>query len=176
MAFDESRSRGVEESSEAPDARSTRRQGVRHVVAHVADIPPGERGSTTAFTVSFGATWRGADFVTSRARPGSAMNFGRIRFGGNPLAVFANALSPLAQRVVVDRTDLAGNWEFELTFTPDQTQLPPGAPPGVQLPNVDPNGASLFTALEEQLGLKLQATRGPVEVLVIDRVEQPTGN
>ena len=107
---------------------------------------------------------------------GVTMNFGRIRFGGNPLAVFANALSPLAQRVVVDRTDLAGNWEFELTFTPDQTQLPPGAPPGVQLPNVDPNGASLFTALEEQLGLKLQATRGPVEVLVIDRVEQPTGN
>ncbi len=107
---------------------------------------------------------------------GVTMNFGRIRFGGNPLAAFANALSPLTQRVVVDRTGLAGNWEFDLTFTPDQTQLPAGAPPGAQLPSIDPTGPSLFTALEEQLGLKLQATRGPVEVLVIDRVEQPTEN
>jgi hypothetical protein len=47
-----------------------------HELIPVSDIPPGERGATTAFTVSFGATWRGADFVTSRARPGSAMDFG----------------------------------------------------------------------------------------------------
>jgi uncharacterized protein (TIGR03435 family) len=105
------------------------------------------------------------------------VNAGRIRFGGLPLSTFADTLSPPTQRIVVDRTGLSGNWEFELTFTPDQGQLPTGPPPpGVQLPNIDPNGPSLFTAIEEQLGLKLRPARGPAEVLVIDRVEQPTEN
>ena len=48
---------------------------------------------------------------------------------------------------------------------------PPGAP---ALPPIDPNGPSLFTALQEQLGLKLESTRAPVKVLVIDRAEAPT--
>jgi uncharacterized protein (TIGR03435 family) len=103
---------------------------------------------------------------------GISMSMGRIVFGGNPLTAFANTLAPLAQRVVVDRTGLAGNWDFEMTFAPELRDMPFGPPPpGAQLPDVDPNLPSLFTALEEQLGLKLQATRGPVEVLVIDRVE-----
>jgi uncharacterized protein (TIGR03435 family) len=105
------------------------------------------------------------------------MNIGRIRFGGFPLSSFANTLSQPMQRVVVDRTGLAGNWEFELTFAPDQSTLPPGPPPpGAQVPNVDPNAPSLVTAIEEQLGLRLRPARGPVEVLVIERVERPTEN
>ena len=67
----------------------------------------------------------------------------------------------------------AGNWDLEVKYTPDRSQLPPG----VELPSsIDPNGPSLFTALEEQLGLKLRPARGPVEVLVIDSVQQPTPN
>ena len=94
--------------------------------------------------------------------------------GGFPLSQLASSLSNLVQRVVLDRTGLTGNYDLDMTFTPDQTQLPGGPPPpGVELPAIDPNGPSIFTALQEQLGLKLDSQRGPVEVLVIDRVERP---
>ena len=52
-------------------------------------------------------------------------------------------------------------------------QMPTAAPPA-GVPPIDPNGAGLFTALQEQLGLKLQSARSPVEVVVIDSVEHPT--
>ena len=87
---------------------------------------------------------------------------------------FANALSPMVGRQVLDKTGLTGNYEFDLTWTPDQLPQgppPPGAPP---LPPIDPNGPSIFTAVQEQLGLKLESTRGLVQVLVIDNVERPT--
>jgi uncharacterized protein (TIGR03435 family) len=78
-------------------------------------------------------------------------------------------------RTVVDRTSLTGRFSFHLTWTPDQ--LPP-RPPGDQddLPPIDPNGPSIFTAVQEQLGLKLESTTGPVDVLIIDSVEHPTPN
>jgi uncharacterized protein (TIGR03435 family) len=97
---------------------------------------------------------------------------GRFRFGGNPLSAFAGALENQVGRVVIDRTGVTGNWDFELTFTPErirQQALTGGAPP-----DVDPNGPSIFTAVQEQLGLKLESTKGPVNVLVIDHVEQPS--
>ena len=82
-------------------------------------------------------------------------------------------LSQAAQRIVIDQTGLNGGFDIDLTFLPDR--MPTGAPPpGVTMPNIDPNGPSLFTALQEQLGLKLESQRAPVEVLVIDHVERPT--
>jgi uncharacterized protein (TIGR03435 family) len=109
--------------------------------------------------------------------PGSCfmnMNPVSIRGGGVTLAMLANILSgPATQRLVIDRTGLTGSWDLEVTYTPDRSQLPAG----VELPSsIDPNGPSLYTALEEQLGLKLRPARGPVEVLVIDSVQQPTPN
>jgi len=98
--------------------------------------------------------------------------YGQFRFGGNPLSVFASALANQVGRVVIDRTDVAGNWDFELTFTPErirQQALAGGAPP-----DVDTNRPSIFTAIQEQLGLKLESTKAPVTVLVIDHVEQPS--
>jgi uncharacterized protein (TIGR03435 family) len=96
---------------------------------------------------------------------------GRIMFGGYPMSFFANGLANEVARAVVDRTGLAGNWDFELTYTRDAVRRPDvtDAAPA----NIDPDGASLFTALQEQLGLKLDSTKGPVRVLVIERIEQP---
>ncbi len=95
---------------------------------------------------------------------------GNMAVGGTPLSQAANSLGMFAGRVVLDRTGLTGDYDFDLTWTPDQMpQRPPGAP---DLP-VDPNGPSLFTAVQEQLGLKLDSQRGPVEMLVVDRAEKP---
>jgi uncharacterized protein (TIGR03435 family) len=96
-----------------------------------------------------------------------------VRGGGVTLAMLANILVGPAQRLVIDRTGLTGTWDLDVKYTPDKSQIPPGVEPPVP---IDWNGPSLFTALEEQLGLKLRPARGPVEVLVIDSVQQPTPN
>lgn len=104
---------------------------------------------------------------------GMRMAPGHLIGGGMPISQLTLPLSQFAQRMVVDRTGLSGNFEFDLKWTPDA--LPPGAPPpGAPPLTIDPNGPSLFTALQEQLGLKLESERAPVEVLVIDHVERPT--
>lgn len=106
---------------------------------------------------------------------GSMMGMGRFAAGSIPMSTLASMLSTLLRRPVYDRTGLTGNFEIQMDYTPDQMpQIPPGAtlPPGLTLPS--PDGPSLLTALQEQLGLKLDNTRGPVEVLVIDSVSQPT--
>jgi uncharacterized protein (TIGR03435 family) len=83
------------------------------------------------------------------------------------MARLAVTLSGIVGRVVTDETGLAGGYDVELTFAPEGP-LPPAAPPA------DPDAPSIFTALREQLGLRLDGRRGPVEVLVIDEIERPT--
>jgi uncharacterized protein (TIGR03435 family) len=101
---------------------------------------------------------------------GTIARAGRIQFGGQ-LSAFARALSGSADigRNVIDRTGMSGAWDFELTFTPDRPQQ---RPPGQEPVPVDPNGPSLLTALQEQLGLKLESIQGPMEFLIVDRVER----
>jgi uncharacterized protein (TIGR03435 family) len=82
-------------------------------------------------------------------------------------------------RTVVDKTGLTGKYDVKAQWTPDQNQLQAlagGAPPGEPVPQFDPNGPSIFTALQEQLGLKLESQKGPVDILVIDHVEKPSEN
>ena len=74
--------------------------------------------------------------------------------------------------VVVDRTGLTGNWQFVMTFAQERRIGPEGQ--GEALPPPDPNAPSFFTALQEQLGLKLESTKAPFDVTVIDSVEHPT--
>jgi uncharacterized protein (TIGR03435 family) len=89
------------------------------------------------------------------------------------MAMLARTLSGVVGRIVEDRTGLEDAYDFNLEFTPEGTPLPGGGAPAAA---PDPNSPSVFTALEEQLGVKLQPERAPVDVLVIDRVERPTPN
>jgi uncharacterized protein (TIGR03435 family) len=103
---------------------------------------------------------------------------GNMSVGGSSLAQFASSLGMFVGRIVVDRTGLDGTYDFNLTWTPDQiANRPPGAPdPLVNGVPIDPNGPSIFTAVQEQLGLKLDSQKGPVSVLVIDRADHPVEN
>jgi uncharacterized protein (TIGR03435 family) len=100
---------------------------------------------------------------------------GRLTVAGQPIDAVANALGAQLGRPVIDKTGLAGAYDFELTFTPEGRGMPVGPPPpgAPELPPIDPNAPSIFTALQEQLGLKLESGRGPVEVLVIDSAQRP---
>jgi bla regulator protein blaR1 len=80
-------------------------------------------------------------------------------------------------REVRDQTGLTGTFEVALEWTPDRVSpVPLDAPVevGRAVAVIDPNGPSLFTAVQEQLGLKLQPKKDQADVLVIDHVEQPT--
>jgi uncharacterized protein (TIGR03435 family) len=106
---------------------------------------------------------------------GMFMSPGRLMAGGTPLSQLISPLSIFTRRIVVDKTGLTGGYDIDLVWTPDQ--MPSGPPPpGVTMPAIDPNGPSIFTALQEQLGLKLESQTSPVDVLVIDRVERPTAD
>ena len=103
---------------------------------------------------------------------GAFMGPGSVAAGAVGISQLATMLSQRVGRTVLDKTGLDGLWSFNLDFAPE---FPQGAPPpGVQLPPSDPDAPSLYTALQEQLGLKLDAQRGPVDMLVIDSADHPT--
>jgi uncharacterized protein (TIGR03435 family) len=100
---------------------------------------------------------------------GTRTGNGNVSMRGVPLSNFVRNLGGMTGRFVIDKTGLAGPYDLDLQWTPDTPT--PGAPPQAPGPG---DGASLFAAMQEQLGLKLEAKRAPVEVLVIDSAERPT--
>lgn len=94
------------------------------------------------------------------------MGLSRLKAPGLHIASLAGALMRLFDRAVVDKTGLSGAFDIELSWTPDPTMLPPGS-----FPNVAVGGPSIFTALDEQLGLKLVSDRKRVDVLVVDHID-----
>jgi uncharacterized protein (TIGR03435 family) len=102
------------------------------------------------------------------------VNASVIRNSAMTLSQLANYLSPRVERPVQDRTGLTGYFDVDLQWTAQEPLGTPDAARPVLPAALDPNGLSLFTALQDQLGLKLESTRGPVDVLVIDHVEHPT--
>jgi uncharacterized protein (TIGR03435 family) len=103
-----------------------------------------------------------SDLSYSAGGPGGVV---KLIFKKVSMNFFANQLASQAKlgRPVLDRTGLAGEWDFELTFVQG------AASPNSDLPD-------LFIALREQLGLKLKSQKGPVEKLIIDRAERPSAN
>ena len=99
-------------------------------------------------------------------RPGASGITLRYQVSGTTSAELAAWLAPYAGRVVLDRTGLMGEWDLDLSFSPSQA-------PSVVSPGVG-EAPTVFTAVEEQLGLKLESARGPVDVLMIESVQRPT--
>ncbi len=87
---------------------------------------------------------------------------------------FCKLLGIVLDRPIVDKTGLSGKYDFHLAFGSDQST--PGVIQGFGEPSDEPLAPSIFTAVQEQLGLKLESAKGPREFLVIDHVERPSEN
>jgi uncharacterized protein (TIGR03435 family) len=93
---------------------------------------------------------------------------GQLTGQGIPITNLVSPLTRIAGRIVEDKTGLTGNYDIDLHWAEDMNSGGGGSP--------DASGPSIYTALQEQLGLKLESQKGPVQVLVLDHVEQPSEN
>jgi uncharacterized protein (TIGR03435 family) len=107
----------------------------------------------------------GRNMCSGQSRPGN------IWSKGFDIDSLTSSLAPFVGRVVRNHTGLTGGFDYDVEWTPESPQRPDRPEPAI-----DPNGPSIFTALREQLGLKLDSQRGPVDVVVIDSAEYPTPN
>jgi uncharacterized protein (TIGR03435 family) len=104
---------------------------------------------------------------------------GQLSAQGIQMSSLVNTLAQQLHRTVVDKTGLAGDYDFTLQWTeetPDTMFKGSDGAPQRADPAPDATGPSIFTAIQEQLGLKLQSAKGPVETLVIDHIEAPSEN
>ncbi len=115
-----------------------------------------------------------------RFRRGIMMNGrGQLNVMDASMDMFINVLSRQLGRVVLDQTGLKARYDFALQWTPEQNEGPmmgPGGPGADSAPPPDTSGPTIFTALQEQLGLKLESKKAPVDTLVIEHVERPSEN
>jgi uncharacterized protein (TIGR03435 family) len=98
----------------------------------------------------------------------NSLTMGRGNFLGEGIqfGIFVNALSQQLGRPIVDKTGLKGFFDLHLQWTPELAQQPES----------DSSGPTIFTAIQEQLGLRLESSKGPVDVIVIDSVQKPSEN
>jgi uncharacterized protein (TIGR03435 family) len=122
-------------------------------------IGPGGGG-----TVSFSST-RGGGMRSSSGK-------------GVPIDNLLNTLTGAVGRPVIDKTGLTGKYDYKLEYAADnpQASAPGGDSTGAAAPDSEPSGPNIFTAVQEQLGLKLESGKGPVAIYMIDHVEKPSEN
>jgi uncharacterized protein (TIGR03435 family) len=107
---------------------------------------------------------------------------GHLTLQGYPISFLSLLLAERLDRTVLDQTGLKGKYDIALKWTPDENLAatpsgPAGGNPGADAAaQPDSSGPSIFTAIQEQLGLKLESTKGPVEIIVIDHIERPSEN
>ena len=110
---------------------------------------------------------------------GTSSNNGELTARGVTLAQMADVLTQELSRelgrVVIDKTGIQGRYDCALKWRPDTGEARRNDGTDGSVAPTD-SGPSIFTAIQEQLGLKLESTKGPVQVLVIDRVEMPSEN
>ncbi len=142
-----------------------------------APVPSGGRNAVS-FSTGGGGGFRGG--------PGTVMSVGgrggeqSISANSVPISTLIRMLGTPLGRPVLDKTGLTGKYDISLKWVPDESQVltPPGGGPdgAIPPPLSDVSGPSLFTAVQEQLGLKLEAGKGPVLMIVIEHVEKPSEN
>ena len=101
--------------------------------------------------------------------------YGKLTGQAIPIPRLAGQLAALIRSPVMDRTGLTGKYDFTLEWSPDEGRGMTMQGAGRPTPS-DDSGPSIFTAIQEQLGLKLESTKGPVEYVVVDHVERPSEN
>lgn len=139
----------------------------------VAQAPAAQTPAPSAFEV---ATIK----LTKPGTPGDGGPGFRLVFQGARLPGRNASMAQLAfvlqaivlDRPVLDKTGLAGNFDFDLSWAPNETQF---GGRGGTMP-ADPDSPDIFTAVQEQLGLKLESQKDPVDVLMIDHAEKPSAN
>jgi uncharacterized protein (TIGR03435 family) len=125
---------------------------------------------------------RGGPPLQPRTVPRGGMKMVNGDFEASALSFddFARALAALyLHRPVNDKTGLKGLYDIKLRWTPDPAigaSVGPGGPVAPAPPSGDPPGPDIFTAIQEQLGLRLESAKGPVEFFVIDSAQRPSGN
>ncbi len=108
-------------------------------------------------------------------KPGQFLSTGddHISMHNQPITALTAALTRATQRTVIDKTGLTGKYDLELRYTPDN---PDPAMAIDDKSRADTEAPTIFTAVQEQLGLKLESAKGPVDCIVIDRIEKPAAN
>ncbi len=150
-------------------------------------LPPPQEGACVDSAADAAAEWTGSGRMAPpgpaqpmKGRCGSAvvsLVSSGVQLKGGKIAMpeLVRALSRILGRSVIDQTGFKGLFDLQVDFVPDDTtpSMPP-PPPGSDISDI--TGASLAQALQQQLGLRLQASKGPVPVMVVDRAEPPFGN